>query len=136
MIKFGRAKHSSKVTVDDHLKHLIWTSAHDERHDEEWEKPIVSTQEVTREIVDSDLIVPIITIQVAGTEIYGTGWYLHRDSSLFAIALWHEGQWKTLDDAKVVEAGAILVSVPKLLGQEHVRFICNDLRNCRAQREP
>ena len=135
MIKFGRAKHFSKVTLDDHLQHLIWTSAHDDRHDEEWEKPIVSTQDLTQEIVDSDLIVPIITIKVEGTEIYGTGWYVHRDGSLFAIAIWGDETWKTLDDAKVVAPNAILISVPTILGEENVRFGSIDLLNCRALRE-
>src|SRR5688500_18405329 len=98
MLKLGRVKRYSEVTLDDHLKHLVWTSAHGGRYDEECERPIVSTNEVTQEIIDHELIVPVITVGVEGTGLQGTGWYLHKDRMLFAIALWSDGAWATLDN--------------------------------------
>jgi hypothetical protein len=123
MIQFGRAKHSSKVRLQDHQKHLIWTSAHDDRHDEEWEKPIVSSSEVTQEIVDCPIVVPIITVRVEGTDVFGIGWYLHKDGELFAISVWHEGQWKDLVYGGAFKPPTIFISVPKILGVEGVRFL-------------
>src|ERR1700688_1316302 len=98
MIRFGRAKHFSKVTLDDHNKHPIWTSAHDDEHDEEWEKPIISSREVTQEILTHPLIVPIITVGIEGTDLFGTAWYLHNEHKIFAISMWQEKQWRTLSD--------------------------------------
>jgi hypothetical protein len=123
MIQFGRAKHFSKVKIQDHQKHLIWTSAHDERHDEEWEKPIVSTSELTQEIIDCRLIAPIITIRVEGADLYGTAWFASDDGEIFAISIWHEGRWKTLSDIPTLKPPTVFVAVPKILGVEHVRFL-------------
>ncbi len=134
MIQYGRAKHFSKVTLQDHQRHLIWTSAHDDRHDEEWEKPIVSTSEVTQEIIECPLVVPIITVRIEGTDLLGTGWYLHKDRELFAISVWHEGKWRALTDVGMLKPPSTLVSVPKILGVEDVRFICTDLKNEKATR--
>jgi hypothetical protein len=114
------------VNLGDHLKHLIWTSAHGGRHDEESEKPIINTNEVTQEIIDHPLIVPIITIRVEGTETYGTAWYLHRDRVIFAIALWHDGRWTALGRVSGLPSPTFFVAVPKILGESNVRFRCDD----------
>jgi len=122
VIRFGRAKHYSEVTLDDHLKHLVWTFAHGSRNDEEREKPILSTNEVTREIVEDELIVPIITIKVDGVGAYGTAWYLHRDRVIFAIALWHNGRWTSAGRIADLPSPTIFASLAKILGKPDVRF--------------
>ncbi len=134
MIKYGRAKPFSKVTLSDHQQHLIWTSAHDERHDEEWEKPIVSASEVTQEIIDCPVVVPIITVTVEGTDLVGTAWYLHKDRQIFAIAIWHDDQWRDLFYGGVLKPPAVFVSVPKILGEEKVRFLWEDPKCDKAAR--
>jgi hypothetical protein len=134
MILYGRAKHFSKVTLQDHQKHLIWTSAHDDRHDEEWEKPIVSTSEVTQEIIDCPVVVPIITVRVEDTGLFGTGWYLHKDGELFAISVWHEDRWKDLIYGGAMKPRAVFVSVPKILGVENVRFVWENPEHDKAFR--
>ena len=134
MIQYGRAKHFSKVTLQDHQKHLIWTSAHEERRDEEWEKPIVSTSEVTEEIIECPVIVPIITVRVEGTGLFGTAWYLHKGREIFAIGIWHGNRWKDLLHGKALTPPSVFVSVPKILGEENVRFIWNDPTHDKAAR--
>lgn len=134
MIQYGRAKHFSKVTLQDHQKHLIWTSAHDDRHDEEWEKPIVSTSEVTQEVIDCPVIVPIITLRIEGTDLFGTGWFLHKDREIFAISIWQEDRWRALADVAALLPPTTFISVPKILGVEGVRFVCTNLRDEKATR--
>ena len=128
MVQFGRAKHFSKVTLDDHTKYPIWTSAHDDRHDEEWEKPIISSWEVTQEIVSHPLVVPIITVKVEGSDLVGTAWYLHQERKIFAISMWRDHRWTALGDTEGITAPVVLVSVPKILGEEGVRFLCTNLK--------
>jgi len=123
MIQFGRAKHFSKVTLDDHRKYPIWTSAHDERHDEEWEKPIISSSEVTQEIIDCRVIAPIITVRIQDTDIFGIAWYAHKEREIFAISVWHENRWRELADVSILRPPTLFVSVPKILGEENVRFV-------------
>lgn len=134
MIRFGRAKQFSKATLKDHQDHLIWTSAHDERHDEEWEKPIVSASEVTQEIIDCPVIVPIITIHIEATGLFGTAWYLHKDREIFAVSVWHENRWKDLLYGKALAPPIVFVSVPKILGEDNVRFLWNDPSHDKAVR--
>jgi hypothetical protein len=134
MIRFGRAKQFSDVTIDDCIKYPIWTSAHDERHDEESEKPIVSSNEVTQEIISHPLIVPIITLKVRDTDLLGTGWYLHNERKLFAIAVWHGGEWRALGDIESLTPPVVFVSIPRILGEENVGFLCSNLQDENAFR--
>src|SRR5437899_1573612 len=88
-VKFGRAKHGPKKTLADWLKYPIWVSAHDERHDEEWEKPVVSPTSVTRDVLRVNN--PLITLRVKGTDLYAVGYYDHRARQLYGIGLWIDG---------------------------------------------
>src|SRR5260221_1850190 len=128
IIRFGRARQFSDVTIDDHIKYPIWASAHDDRHDEESEKPIVSSSDVTDEIISHPLIVPIITLRIRDSELLGTGWYLHAERELFAISGWQAGRWKALTDAGGLAPPVVYVSIPPILGEEGVEFICSDLK--------
>jgi hypothetical protein len=131
MIEFGKAKRWEKITLDDHFRYPIWTSAHDDRHDEEWDKPIISSREVTQEILEHPLIVPIITVRVRDSEHYGTGNYLHSERELFAICLWCDGRWVALEDTGL-NGPVSFISVPKILGRENVEFVCADVSEGKA----
>jgi hypothetical protein len=131
-IKFGRAKHFDKITLKHVIQYPIWVSAHDERHDEEYEKPIVNTDDVTEDV---DQYAPIITFKVKGTDLFGSGWYSHSDGHMYALSLWYGGKWASLGDCEQLEFPIELIAVPKIRGQEHVEFCCNDPHEDRAYRK-
>lgn len=130
-IRFGRAKRFDKIRLKDVLKYPIWVSAHDDRHDEEYEKPIVNTDNVTEEI---DKLAPIITFKVEGQELYGAGYYSHADSYMFALAVWVLDQWITLEDYDALQTPVTFVSIPQIRGETDVKFVCRDRREDRAYR--
>ncbi len=122
------------MTIDDHIKYPIWTSAHHDRHDEETEKPIVSSSEVTQEIVSHPLIVPIITLKIRGSDVFGTGWYLYTERKIFAISVWYKGGWKALADVGELTPPVVFVSIPPILGEAGVEFVCSVLKDENAFR--
>lgn len=126
-IEFGRAKHFDKITLEDCLKYPVWTSAHDERHDEEYLKPVKNCSEVTKTIISHPLIVPIITFKIKETDIYGTGSYLHDLGEIFGISIWCDGQWNLISNIPELSAPLTFISVPKILGVEDVEFTCQNL---------
>jgi hypothetical protein len=126
MIKFGRAKKYGKIKLKDYLKYPIWTSTHDERHDEETEKPIINISEVTLEIINDPLIVPIFAIKDEKTNIPGTAWYLHDEQKLIAISIWYNDQWTTVSEVEEFSFPIIFVALPKILGIENVKFKYSD----------
>jgi hypothetical protein len=128
-IKFGRAKHFEKIRLKDVLRYPIWVSAHDDRHDEEYEKPIVNSNNVTEEI---DKLAPIITFKVEGQELYGAAYYSHAEKDMFAIALWVSTQWITLEDYDALQTPATFISVPRIRGETDVKFVCRDRSEDRA----
>ena len=73
-IAFGRATHIEKIKLQDCLTYPIWVSAHDDSHDEEMQKPITSTADVSDDVLRVDH--PSITFKVDGRQWYGTGMQL------------------------------------------------------------
>jgi hypothetical protein len=131
-VKFGRPKHMEKITLEDCLNNPIWVSAHDERHDEEWLKPVASPSEVTPKVLAH---APILTFQVKGKEMYGTGYYDHEDGMLFGISLWINGKWEELE-TKVLRPPARFVPLPSILGLEKMSFLWTDpKRDCAVREE-
>ena len=120
-IKIGRAKHNSKMTLDDLLRHPIWVSAHDDRHDEEWFKPIDSTEGVTAEVLQIDA--PIITMRIVGTELFATGYYDATNDRLYCVAFHISGKWAQPDDPHGPVFPVELESIPAILGKTGARFI-------------
>jgi hypothetical protein len=119
-LRFGRAKRQEKFALADHLKHPIWVSAHDDRHDEEWYKPIVSTTDVSQKVLDHD--VPIITVKVEGSDLAGTAYYFAEGDSISDVVLSVGRKWQPLREVAQVKYPAVLVAVPSILGQANVRF--------------
>ena len=133
MIQFGKAKHFSKVTLDDHRRYPVWTYAHDARHDEEWEKPVISTWDVTQEFIANQLVA-IITLSIEGADLFATAWLGDEYAEIFTIAVWYEGRWKAIVDVPTLTAPIFFVSIPKILGVEGVRFVCTNPKDGRADR--
>jgi hypothetical protein len=120
-IKIGRAKHNSKMTLDDSLRHPIWVSAHDDRHDEEWFKPVDSTEGVTSEVLQLDA--PIITLRIAGTDLFATGYYDRTNDRLFCVAFHVDGKWAQPDEPYGLAFPVELESIPAILGKAGARFV-------------
>ena len=129
-ITFGRAKHMDKITLQDCLRYPIWVSAHDDRHDEESQKPITSTSDVTEDVLQVDR--PIITFKVEGQECYGSGHCDHQSGQLYAMALWIGDKWIDLEIVTGLETPIQLIAVPKILGLENVQFTLKDTKDGRA----
>ena len=119
-LRFGRARRVEKFVLADHLKHPIWVSAHDDRHDEEWYKPIVSTTDVSQKVLDYD--VPIITVKLAGTNLAGIAYYWSEDDQIADVVLWDRNKWRLLREVPKVKYPAVLVAVPSIHGQAYVQF--------------
>ena len=133
MIKFGRAKHLGMIKLKHVLKHPIWVSAHDERHDEEYEKPIINSNDVTEEI---DELAPIITFKVKGTDdLYGSACFYHAEGYLYSIALWVEDLWVGMEDCDNLELPATFEAIPKIHGESNIKFVCRDRNKDRAYRQ-
>ena len=84
-LRLGRAKRQQKLVLADHLKSPIWVSAHDDRHDEEWYKPIVSTTDVSEKVIEVGP--PIITVRLEGTSLAGTACYGSEDDTIADVLL-------------------------------------------------
>ena len=126
-VKFGRAKHNSKLTLDDFMRNPIWVSAHDERHDEEWFKPIMKPTQVTAEILRVNH--PILTVRVEGTTIYGTASYSHEDNWLYGFGFWLRNKSVPLTSRTPpkklapLEFPLTLVPLASILGAQGLRFL-------------
>ena len=118
------------MTLQDCLTHPIWVSAHDDRHDEEWQKPIISTSDVTEEVLRVDH--PIITFKVEGQECYGCGHYDHQSGHLYAMALMIDDEWVALESVTGLEMPIQFIAVPTIFGRESVQFTLNDVSEDRA----
>ena len=132
-IKFGRAKHLVRIKLKHVLEHPIWVSAHDERHDEEYEKPIINSDDVTDEIDD---LAPIITFKVNGTdeELYGSGCYFHAEGYMYSIAFWRKDHWVGIEKYNNLHLPATFKAVPKIHGESNVKFVCRNSSEDRAYR--
>ena len=120
-MKIGRAKHSGKLTLDDWLRHPIWVSAHDGRHDEEWFKPVDSTEGVTAEVLRIDC--PIVTLRVVGSGLFGTGYYDPANDRLYCVAFHVDGRWAQPDEPLGLAFPLELESIPAILGKTGARFV-------------
>ena len=120
-IKIGRAKSNSKLTIEDWMRHPIWVSAHDGRHDEESFKPVDSTDGVTSEVLRIDA--PILALRVIGTELFGTGYYDAKNDRLYCVFFYVGGKWMDPNDAHGLSFPVELESVPTILGKANARFV-------------
>ena len=129
-IKFGRAKHFDNIKLKHVLQYPIWVTAHDDRHDEEYEKPIINADDVTEQI---DRLGPIITFKVDGYDnLYGTGYYYHEENYLFSISLWLEDHWVAIEDFNDLVLPVTFEAIPKIFGVPNAKFVCKDRNGNRA----
>ncbi len=131
-VKFGRAKHGPEITLADILRHPIWVSAHDERHDEEWEKPVVSPASVTRDVLRVNN--PLITLRLEGTQLFGSGYYDHANRRIYGISLWIEGEGILVEHTKGLRFPMTFVAIPPILRQRDVRFVLRKAKDYFALR--
>jgi len=132
-VKFGRAKRNSRITLADVLRHPVWVSAHDDRHDEEWYKPVVEPASVTRGVLRVNH--PIITLRALEPETHATGYYDAEHDRLYGIGLWLKGKWVLSERAKGIDFPLTLVAVPKILGQVEVTFVLGSAKDYHAPRK-
>ncbi len=130
-VEFGRAKNMRKAGLKEHLKHPIWVSAHDDSHDEESIKPIISTDDVTPHVDD---FAPIITFRVEKTKVYGVGQYDHARGCLYGLAVWEGNRWADVRKARGLKYPLTLVSVARIRGEAGVKFVCKDRADDNAYR--
>ncbi|HZN35500.1 MAG TPA: hypothetical protein VFB80_16845 [Pirellulaceae bacterium] len=132
-IKYGRAKHVESVTADDCVKHPIWVMAHRSKFHEEGVQPIVNKVNVDREVLRAR--VPIIAVQIEGTDIYGLACYDHDSHDFSSLALLIGGKWVDAFDKRTrLEFPVTFAVLPQIMGQAGVRFVWKS-RKAALQRE-
>jgi hypothetical protein len=130
--KTGPSKSLDDITLEDVLQYPIWEWALDEEgvdgQDETWQRPIIDTDNVTDEIFN-----PTITVKVKGTDFYGSGEYDNKTQTLSAISIWNKDHWDILDEIKI-SVPIIIISVPKIDGQENIEFKLTSISDDAASR--
>lgn len=115
----------TEVSLKDCLKHPIWEWALDEEtlpgHDETWQRPIISTKDVTPDITD-----PIITFQISGSKIVGTAIYDHEKNSLTSISICDGDEWEDVCDLSDIQMPVELIALPTICGVAGARFLLTD----------
>ena len=99
--KTGKAKSLDDITIEDALEYVIWEWALDEEGDEDqdetWQRPIIDSKDVT-----SEMLTPIITLQVKDTNLYASGEYDHEEKLVRAVAFWDNNSWTLPPDFSTV----------------------------------
>jgi hypothetical protein len=121
----GAPKSPDDITIEDVKAFPIWEWALDEEgvdgQDETWQRPITSTNNVTREMFN-----PIITLLIEGTELYASGEFEHDPESIKAVTVWYEGQWLGINEIPL-PVPLTFVSIPTINGIENIKFLSTDL---------
>ncbi len=130
--KTGKSKSLDEITLDDALKYLIWEWALDEEgeegQDETWQRPILDTDDVTEDIYN-----PTITLKMKNNDLFASAEFDNETQTLSAISIWHNTEWKTLNQSKV-NTPIIFVALPKINGVQNVEFICDNINTDIAER--
>ncbi|MFT3934893.1 MAG: hypothetical protein QM726_14810 [Chitinophagaceae bacterium] len=121
----GKAKSLDDITLNDAITHPIWVWALDEEkedgQDETWQKPVISTDNLTSDIFD-----PIITLKIKDSELYATASFDYEKQSLDTITVWKDGEWIDLSMMKI-KPPVVFISIAKINDVSNAAFICNDL---------
>lgn len=117
----GKAKSLEDITLDDVLEYPIWEWALGEEtvpgQDETWQRPIISTTNVTDEMVQ-----PTITIIVKGSNVYGSAEFNYSEQVLESTAVWHDDEWISVFDYETFVFPVTFVAIPTIQGQSGVEF--------------
>lgn len=123
----GPAKDLAEITLEDCLTFPIWEWALDEAEsgegDETWQRPITSTRDVSADMFD-----PIITFQIKGTDLYGSGSYDIRKEAIFGSSIWIDNEWVPLQKIHHLPLPFVFVAIPTISGQSGVEFVCRDVK--------
>ena len=132
-IQFGSPVPLDEIELSHVLRHPIWvwvweTGREDEADDETWQCPVMGTTDVTPGFVE-----PVITVQVKGTDTYGSGSYSCERDQLESISLWENGAWIAVQETSL-PAPIVLIAVPTIDGVAGAEFVCDDPSSDRAAR--
>lgn len=125
----GKPKPLDEITAIDVLRHPIWEWALDngnEDYDETWQRPIISTEDVTDEMSN-----PIITLLVKNTEYIASGEYNSKDQTLNSLAVWIHQEWVLLSESGL-QAPLVFVALPSINARYNREFLCNSLMEDKA----
>lgn len=119
--KTGNAKPLDDITLADVLEHPIWEWALDGEtnpgRDETWQRPVISTTNVTAKMVQ-----PTITLVIKGTDIYGSAEYNADNHTLESMAIWHQNEWISVFDYEDFAFPVIFVAIPSIEGKSGIEF--------------
>jgi hypothetical protein len=96
--------------------------------DETWQQPVLDSLDVTEDMVE-----PLLTFKVKGTDLIGTGSYSSEEDKLFGLAVWSAGRWYPLKTVGVT-APVVLIAIPRIGGRAGAEFICTVLASDEASR--
>lgn len=120
----GKPKPLDEITAIEVLRHPIWEWALDngiEEYDETWQRPIISTEDVTAEMPN-----PIITLLVKNTEYIASGEYNREDQTLNCLAVWIQQEWVMLSESGLL-VPLVFIALPSINGRHNREFVCNSL---------
>lgn len=127
----GKAKSLDDISLNDVLKYPIWEWALDEEgeddQDETWQRPIISTNNVT-----DDIFNPTITLKIKDSELYCSAEYDNETQSLSSISIWLDNEWRCLSHTNL-NPPITLISIPKINGKDNIQFICDDITSENAK---
>lgn len=127
----GKPKPLEEITAIDALRHPIWEWAlvhGDEEHDETWQRPIVSTDDVSDEMSH-----PIITLLIKNTDYIASGEYNREDQTVRCLAVWIHREWVLLSES-ALQTPLVFVALPSINGRLNIEFVCNNLMEDVASR--
>ena len=132
-VQFGTPKSLEDITLADVQQHPIWVwvweaGLEEQAEDETWQCPVTNTTDVT-----ADMVEPIISLRIKGTELIASASYDPEREDLEGISVWQGGAWGSLRDTQL-EAPVTLVAIPTIGGQAGVEFTCEDFERDQAHR--
>lgn len=131
--QFGTPKSLEDITLADVQQHPIWVwvweaGLEEQADDETWQCPVTNGTDVTAEMIE-----PIISLRVKGTELIASASYDPKEDELTGIAVWEDGAWVMFRDTGL-KAPVTLVAIPTIAGEAAVEFTCEDFERDRARR--
>ena len=125
--QYGAAKANIDITLQDLLAHPIWLwcltlDLPDEDDgpldgDETWMRPLLSSADVTPEMVQ-----PMIRLAIKGTEFHASGLYDHATGSLDAICVYPPGGPTQPQRVQGLSSPIIYVAAPTISDVAGVEF--------------
>ena len=80
-------------------------------------KTVINSENVT-----ANLIEPIISFRIEGSELYGSSDYDDTNQRLENLTLWIDGKWVLIQDTTDLAPPLMLVAIPQINGKHDVKF--------------